>query len=500
MDLTLVYPHQLFASHPAVVVGRTIALIEEPLLFGTDSQWPCRIHRQRALLHRCSMEAYAEWLRMQGHEVHLRQHHEAKDTAGHLRHWWDQGYRHLHLADPVDDLIERRLKAVVRELGGEITITTTPMLLTPSAVLTDHFDDGKRPLMARFYEMQRKRMGVLLTPDGGPLGGKWSFDAENRKKLPKGIAVPSEPGIHHADIDHGRQLAEQRKSLEQENLPLVGSAETFNYPINHTQANQWLDQFLEQRFGRFGDYEDAISQHHRVMWHGVLTPMMNIGLLTPQQVLNRAIEAGEAFDVPLNSLEGFVRQIIGWREFMAAMYKRHGVQMRTTNFWEFEDRPIPDAFYQGTTGLPPIDDAIHHALETGWCHHIERLMLIGNVMLLCSFHPDRVYQWFMELFVDAYDWVMVPNVYGMSQFADGGLFTTKPYLSGSNYVRKMSDYKKGIWCEVWDGLFWSFIAQHQTFFRSQYRLAMMARNLDRMDPECLAAHQQRASQFLDGLR
>ena len=227
--------------------------------------------------------------------------------------------------------------------------------------------------------------------------------------------------------------------------------------------------------------------------------MLNVGLLTPEQVLRRALEAGESRSIPLNSLEGFVRQIIGWREFMAAMYQRHGRQMRTTNFWGFEDRPLPDAFYAGTTGLPPIDDAIHHALETGWCHHIERLMLIGNLMLLCGFHPDRIYQWFMDLFVDAYDWVMVPNVYGMSQFADGGLFTTKPYLSGSNYVRKMSDYPKGDWCDIWDGLFWSFIHRHQGFFRSQYRLAMMARNLDRMAPETLLAHQQRASQFLDGL-
>ena len=184
---------------------------------------------------------------------------------------------------------------------------------------------------------------------------------------------------------------------------------------------------------------------------------------------------------------------------MAVMYRRHGVVMRNSNFWQFEDRPIPDAFYTGTTGLPPVDDAISHALSSGYCHHIERLMLLGNIMLLCGFHPQRVYQWFMELFVDAYDWVMVPNVFGMSQFADGGLFTTKPYLSGSNYVRKMSDYKKGAWCDVWDGLFWSFIKRHEDFFRKQYRLAMMARNLDRMDPGTLLDHQRCASGFLDGL-
>ena len=294
-------------------------------------------------------------------------------------------------------------------------------------------------------------------------------------------------------------VAEARHQLDHEGLPLLGNSEPFAYPIDHPGADWWLQEFLDHRFREFGAYEDAISSQHRVMWHSVLTPMLNIGLLTPLQVLNRALERAEEGDVPLNSLEGFVRQIIGWREFMAAMYKRHGAEMRNSNFWGFEDRAIPEQFYLGTTGLPPIDDAIHHALDSGYCHHIERLMLLGNVMLLCGFHPDRVYRWFMEMFVDAYDWVMVPNVYGMSQFADGGLFTTKPYLSGSNYVRKMSDYGKGEWCDTWDGLFWTFIKKHEGFFRGQYRLAMMAKNLDRMDAVTLKNHQQNAQRFIGAL-
>lgn len=494
MELTLIYPHQLFAEHPALEAGRAVVLIEDPLFFGTDPQWPGRVHRQRTLLHRLAMQAYATRLESQGFEIWVQYHHQAANTEEHLRHLWDQGYRSFHLADPVDDLLERRLSRTITDLGGEMVISTTPLLLTPPEVLEEHFSSGRKPFMARFYEMQRKRMGVLLSADGGPLGGQWSFDADNRKKLPKGIHVPSEPRCA-AGVSTDQALCD----LENEGLPLIGSGEPFHYPVDHEQAAAWLDQFLQERFDRFGHFEDAISRHHRVMWHGVLTPMLNIGLLTPLQVLNRALEAGKANQIPLNSLEGFVRQIIGWREFMAAMYRRHGRSMRCRNFWEFENRPIPEAFYTGTTGLPPIDDAIRHALDTGWCHHIERLMLLGNMMLLCGFHPDRVYQWFMDLFVDAYDWVMVPNVYGMSQFADGGVFTTKPYLSGSNYVRKMSDYPKGDWCEIWDGLFWTFIHRHQDFFRGQYRLAMMARNLDRMAPETLRAHQQRASQFLDGL-
>ena len=494
MEISLIYPHQLFADHPALQQGRPVALIEDPLFFGTDPRWPLRVHWQRLLLHRASMACFAAALQEKGWTV-VQQHHDAAaDTAGHLELLRLAGYRCFHLADPVDDVLERRIRAFVQRHDCQLKLLPTPMLMTPSTVLEQHFGSGKKPFMAKFYEMQRKRLSVLLDDEGGPLGGRWSFDADNRKKLPKGITVPEEPRCAPSLF-----VLSARQQLAEETLPRLGSADDFAYPVSHADAEAWLDRFLEVRFQQFGAYEDAISTQHRVMWHGVLTPMLNIGLLTPQQVLDRTLARAESGDVPLNSLEGFIRQIIGWREFMAAMYRRHGGTMRTSNFWQFDDRPIPEAFYTGSTGLPPIDDAIRHALDTGYCHHIERLMLLGNVMLLCGFHPTRIYTWFMELFVDAYDWVMVPNVYGMSQFADGGIFTTKPYLSGSNYVRKMSDYRKGPWCEVWDGLFWSFIHRHGDFFRSQYRLAMMARNLDRMAPETLLSHQRRAADFLDGL-
>jgi deoxyribodipyrimidine photolyase-related protein len=156
---------------------------------------------------------------------------------------------------------------------------------------------------------------------------------------------------------------------------------------------------------------------------------------------------------------------------------------------------MPKAFYTGTTGIPPVDDTIRRVLDHGWCHHIERLMVLGNFMLLCRIHPDEVYRWFMELFVDAYDWVMVPNVYGMSQFADGGTFTTKPYLSGSNYVRKMSYYPKGEWCEVWDGLFWSFIGDYHEFFAGNPRLSVMARSWEKMAPGKKEAHRDAGEGF-----
>jgi deoxyribodipyrimidine photolyase-related protein len=229
-----------------------------------------------------------------------------------------------------------------------------------------------------------------------------------------------------------------------------------------------------------------------------LTPVLNIGLLTPQEVVDRALEFAEKNDVRISSLEGFIRQIIGWREFMYLMYVRHGVEMRNSNHFNHR-RDIPESFWTAETGIGPIDLVIERVIETGYAHHIERLMVLGNFMLLSHFKPEQVCDWFMELFIDAYDWVMVPNVYGMSQFADGGIFTTKPYISGSNYVKKMSDYTTGNWCQTWDGLFWNFIDRHLEFFQSQHRLGMMVATYRKMADEKREGHLKEAERFLESL-
>ena len=226
--------------------------------------------------------------------------------------------------------------------------------------------------------------------------------------------------------------------------------------------------------------------------------MMNSGLLTPQFIIDEALNYASNHEIPLNSLEGFIRQIIGWREYIRAVYEVKGKEERTKNYWGFT-RKIPASFWDGSTGIDPIDYTIKKVLATGYCHHIERLMVLGNFMLLCEFDPDEVYRWFMELFIDSYDWVMVPNVYGMSQFADGGLIASKPYISGSNYLMKMSDYKKGEWQKVWDGLFWRFMHRHRTFFLQNPRLGMLVRTFDKMPEIKQNTHLINANQFLNSL-
>ena len=243
-------------------------------------------------------------------------------------------------------------------------------------------------------------------------------------------------------------------------------------------------------------YEDAIVRQESYLNHSVLSPLINIGLLEPLQVINEAIDYSNKNDIPLNSTEGFVRQILGWREFIRGVYDVKGTEERTKNFWNFK-RKIPASFYDGSTGIKPIDDVIKKVLKTGYAHHIERLMILGNFMVLCEFDPDEVYQWFMELFIDAYDWVMVPNVYGMSLYADGGLMSTKPYISSSSYIMKMSNYSKGDWQATWDGLFWTFMDKHREFFLSNPRLGMLIRTFDKMKQEKKEIHFESAKNFFE---
>jgi deoxyribodipyrimidine photolyase-related protein len=245
----------------------------------------------------------------------------------------------------------------------------------------------------------------------------------------------------------------------------------------------------------FGIYEDAILENEILINHSLLSAVLNVGLLTPDFIVAEALKYCEENNIPINSTEGFIRQIIGWREFIRGVYLAKGTEERTKNFWGFK-RKIPKSFYDGTTGITPIDITIKKLLKTGYCHHIERLMVLGNFMLLCEFDPDEVYRWFMEFFIDAYDWVMVPNIYGMSQFADGGLMSTKPYVGGSNYLMKMSDYKKGDWQETWDALFWRFLDVHREVFLKNPRLGMLVKTYDKWPDEKKQALLDKADHFL----
>ncbi|MDH3531515.1 MAG: cryptochrome/photolyase family protein [Gammaproteobacteria bacterium] len=435
-----------------------------------------RHHQQKIVLFLAAMRAYADELREAGfdvvyHELDINKSdtYERKLTRT-LQSRRSSVLRHFEIEDKP---MERRLVEFARANDLDRHELASPMFTCSRDAFARFAEARPRLLLADFYKQQRQRLGVLIEADGKPVGGRWSFDSENRKKLPQKVTPPD---LHWASpTDH---VADVIEIVATEFADHPGEAAGFRWPTTRAQALAWLDDFVENRLQQFGPYEDAMTVRSSTVFHSVLSPCLNIGLLTPAELIDAVTQ--QAADIPLQSLEGFLRQVIGWREFVRGIYQQFSERQETSNFWHHE-RELTEAWYDGTTGIPPLDDAIQTALRLGWTHHIPRLMVLGNLMTLCEIRPTAAHSWFMEMFVDSSEWVMGPNVYGMGLFSDGGIFATKPYICGSNYLLKMSDYRKGAWCDTVDGLYWRFIDKHRDFFAANPRLALMPRALDRLD-------------------
>ena len=484
----ILFPHQLFSQHQLLQECSKVYLVEEHLFFKKFN-----FHKMKIAFHRASMKAYFDRLKNTNLDVeYIESKDERSDIRELLKSLAEHNHDQIQIIHPADNWLERRIKNATVKHNIKVKEYESPLFLNSRSDLEEFFKPDKKSFFqTSFYKQQRKKRGILINQNDEPEGGKWSFDDENRKKFPKKSSPP--PVQYPPKTKYWEEAITYVKAEFSDNIgEFQGSP---MYPICTEQAEAWLEQFFEHRFNQFGDYEDAIVKDELILHHSILTPMLNVGLLQPGFVIQKTLDYAQNNNTPINSTEGFVRQIIGWREFIHGMYEVRGSHARTANFWGFK-RKIPKSFYDGTTGIIPVDQTIKKVLETGYCHHIERLMILGNFMLLCEFDPDEVYRWFMELFIDAYDWVMVPNVYGMSQFADGGDFATKPYISGSNYVMKMSDYSKGEWQKYWDGLFWNFLDRQREFFLGNPRLSMLVRNFDKMSKEKQSEHLNNAAEFL----
>jgi len=471
-NVILIFPHQLFEKHPALTKDRFVYLVEENLFF---KQY--KFHKQKLVFHRASMKFYKEYLVSKNYKVkYVESESNLSDIRKLIKHLKKKGFSEIHFADVVDNWLEKRIFEAAKSNGIKIKVYDSLGFINSREEIKKYFNSKKNYSQTSFYMEQRKNLDLLIDDDGKPIGGKWTYDSENRKKYP---AKKIPPQITFPE--QNEFVKEAIKYVNKDFSQNYGSvSEEFIYPTTFNESKKWFNQFLEKRFSEFGPYEDAIVAEETILHHSLLSPLINSGLLTPEYVIDKTIKFADRNEIPINSLEGFLRQIIGWREFIRGIYEVDGSKQRTTNYWNFK-RKIPKSFWKGETGIEPIDLTIKKILKTGYCHHIERLMVIGNFMLLCEFGPDDVYNWFMEMFIDAYDWVMVPNVYGMSQFADGGQMATKPYISGSNYLIKMSNYKKGEWQLIWDGLFWRFMDKHKNFFLSNPRLGMLIKTFDKME-------------------
>jgi deoxyribodipyrimidine photolyase-related protein len=472
----LIFPHQLFLSHPAFEIfteaEKPLVYIIEDFLFFRQYNF----HAHKLVLHRASMKGYADKLIKKGFSVRYLDSKTIPTISSAYDILAKDGVGEVHVAHVTDDWLFKSLTASAKKHGYGIVWYETPAFLNTQKECITWATGHPKLLMHHFYVAQRKKLNILVEKNevGGfePVGGIWSFDADNRKKLPKNIVVPP---IDYGSITYGKEsYRTEAIGYVKNNFPnAYGNPAAFSYAVSHEGAERALDQFIKKRLEQFGPYEDSISKNESGFFHSVLSPYINIGLLTPAHVVSRVL--GQSKHIPMASLEGFIRQIIGWREFMRLVYETHGREMRLKNFWN-HTKPLPAEYWTGHTGVEPVDTTIKKVLNTAYSHHIERLMIMGNWMLLSEYHPDDVYKWFMEMYIDSYDWVMVPNVYGMSQFADGGIFATKPYVSGSNYILKMSDYKKGDWSTLWDTKFWNFLFKHEAFFSKNPRMSMLIKS------------------------
>lgn len=362
------------------------------------------------------------------------------------------------------------LKDMASDMNLEYHELENEQFVTPLELSKKWFDEKPKPIMDSFYRWQRGRMNILMV-DGKPEGGKWSFDELNRQPLPKNIKIPALPAVTPANFE---SAAKDVESFYPSN---AGSTKDFWLPTTHAEAEHWLKDFIKHRLSNFGPYEDAMSSGEAFLFHSVLSPMLNTGLLTPSQVLDSAAKEYKKGQVSINSYEGFVRQIIGWREYMHGLYM-HKQDKIVGNYFGFKKKLEP-WWYSGD--IPedlelPVREVLKTTYKYGYNHHIERLMVLGNWFLLNGYDPDDVYKWFCSLYVDAYQWVMVANVYGMSQYADGGFTATKPYVSGGNYLQKMGKWwpsLKAAQDSQFTALYWQFIKNNSDKFSKNPRMSLI---------------------------
>lgn len=361
----------------------------------------------------------------------------------------------------------------------------------------------RQPRMEDFYREMRRRHGILLDGDGRPVGGRWNFDAENRAPLAAGV-VPPEPFRVEPDAITQEVLALVRRSFPDR----FGTVDGFDYPVTRAQAQAALAHFVAQALPAFGRFQDAMKAGEPLLFHSRLSPLLNLGLLEPREVIDAALAAFAAGHAPIASVEGFVRQILGWREYVRGLYWSAMPGYTERNVLGHR-RPLPAFYWSGQTEMRCLADVIRRIGREAYAHHIERLMVTGNFALLAGCDPAEVHIWYLSVFADAFEWVEAPNTLGMSQFADGGLLASKPYAASASYLRRMSDFCEGCRFDPklrtgktacpFNFLFWDFLARHRKRFADHPRIGALYRTFDRFDAAERQALREQARSFLDGL-
>ncbi len=436
-----------------------------------------RHHKLKILLFLSSMRSYADLLKNEKYKI------KYFDLDNDFKVPYERKLKNFIIKNNITELItfeiedkffEKKIRKLVNTIKIKWKIIDSPMFLNSRKEFRNYLNLTKKPLMANFYKIVRKKYNILMDGDK-PRGGKWSYDSENRKKLPKNFQIPIIPQIQ--ETNHTKKL---KDIVTKKFSKHPGDIKNFWIPTTQKDAEKWLNFFIKNKLNLFGDYEDAVDKDNNILFHSALSPLINLGLLTPLQIIKEIKKVEKK--IKINSFEGYFRQIAGWREFIRGIYQNYDKNLEKNNFFNHNNF-FKNSWYEGTTGLVPLDHSIKNSINYGWTHHIERLMILANLMNLCEIKPKEVYNWFMEMNMDSSDWVMTPNVYGMGLFSDGGIFSSKPYICGSSYIMKMMNFKKGEWNDVIDGLYWRFINKNRNFFLKNPRLSMMVRIFDKMKIE-----------------
>jgi deoxyribodipyrimidine photolyase-related protein len=451
MTKTLILlPNQLFKTH--TIEFDNIILYEHPKFF-TEYNY----HKAKLVFHRATMKAYYDIMKKK-YNIQYVEFDQKLKLKG-----------EIIIYDPIDLQIEKEFK----KYKNLILIQSRLFILTNNE-LDEYIHFTTKPYFnATFYKWIRVKKNILMKGEK-PLGGKWSFDVENR--------LPFKTNYKESELKftNNSYINEAKKYIETNFKDNIGEPNIF-LPITHKDSIIYLENFLKSKLNNFGPYEDAISSDVKIGYHSGISGLLNIGLLEPMDVIDKAINFK---NIKIESLEGFVRQIISWREYVRLLYKMEHAQFNKMNFLKHTNK-LSKVWYTAETGIIPVDNVIKKALNISYCHHIERLMILGNFMLLCQIKPIDVYKWFIEVVsIDAYEWVMEPNVYGMSQHSVGQLMMNRPYYSSSNYIFKMSNYKKSdkfekiilddeeyTWYEIFDALYYNFIDTHKNYLKGIYATA-----------------------------
>ena len=443
-------------------------------------------HKQKLILVFSAMRHFASSLVDQGFDVTYL---ESDDFSSGIGEYLERypGVT-LDVMTPTDWGVEREIVAAAADAGGRANVVANELWLTSDEEF-DSWAKGRKSLrLEYFYRSVRSARGWLME-EGKPAGGKWNYDADNRQVPPAGHRFPVLRGFETDEITRG-----VRDHVNSRWPDHFGDVESFAWPVTRTQALEALDDFMRHRLPSFGPYEDAMVDDEDVLYHSLLSVPLNLGLLHPGEVCERALEhaADPSNDVPLASIEGFIRQILGWREFMRHIYRIGMPQLRDANGLGAE-RPLPELYWSGETRMRCLNRCVEQVGRTGHAHHIQRLMVLGNFALIAGVDPRELNDWFLATFVDALDWVVTPNVMGMSQFADLGSFTSKPYAASGKYIDRMSDYCASCPYDVksvdgemscpMNSLYWSFIDRHEERWVGNHRMAVIARGWAKRDPD-----------------